>query len=241
MLALGASCQQEPNELWATRLAELRSGSTSYYEADGLGSVSSLSSAAGALVQTYTYDSFGKQTGSSGSVTNWLRYTGREFDTETGISYYRARYYDPTTGRFISEDPIKYRGGIDFYVYVSESPTNLTDPFGLCPPGSPGCPAPNTHNPQSTDACKTYGVDLYHRFFCNLLGGNDQVGKCVRGCLLDQYDTNAHKYKCDESKVHCGCFDACGYTGPAARAARTKFGCDGGLPVPPIVPPYVPL
>ena len=51
-------------------LAMLRSGATSYYEADGLGSVTSLSNAAGALAQTYAFDSFGKQTGSSGSLVN---------------------------------------------------------------------------------------------------------------------------------------------------------------------------
>jgi hypothetical protein len=72
-------------------LALLRSGSTSYYEADGLGSVTSLSSGAGSLVQSYGYDSFGKQTSSSGSLTNPSQYTGRESDTETGLYFYRAR------------------------------------------------------------------------------------------------------------------------------------------------------
>src|SRR6266403_5871134 len=61
-------------------LAMLRGGVTSYYEADGLGSVTSLSNAGGALAQTYTFDSFGKQTASSGSLTNPFHYTAREFD-----------------------------------------------------------------------------------------------------------------------------------------------------------------
>jgi hypothetical protein len=56
-------------------VATLRSGATSYYQADGLGSITSLSNAAGALAQTYTFDSFGKQTASSGSLTNPFRYT----------------------------------------------------------------------------------------------------------------------------------------------------------------------
>lgn len=111
-------------------LAELRSGTTSYYHQDGLNSVTSLSNAAGALAQTYTFDSFGNQTASSGSLTNSFRYTGREFDPETSLYYYRARYYDPNSGRFISEDHKRFQADVNFYPYVSNSPTGHLDPFG---------------------------------------------------------------------------------------------------------------
>jgi RHS repeat-associated protein len=114
-------------------LAMLRSSTTSYYEADGLGSVTSLSSAAGALAQTYTLDSFGKQTASSGSLTNPFQFTGREFDTESSLYFMRARYFNPATGRFVSEDPARFPGGINFYTYVENNPVNLIDPFGFCP------------------------------------------------------------------------------------------------------------
>jgi RHS repeat-associated protein len=115
-------------------LAMLRSGATSYYHADGLGSVTSLSNAAGSLAQTYGYDSFGKQTSSSGSLTNPFQYTARELDPETGLYYYRARYYDPTSGRFLSEDRLRYQGGANFYRYVQNSPLVWIDPSGdnLC-------------------------------------------------------------------------------------------------------------
>ena len=112
-------------------LSMLRSGITSYYQADVLSTITSLSNSAGALTNTYTYDSFGKLTTSTGSVVNPLRYTGREFDPETGIYHYRARYYDPSVGRFISEDPIRFWGGIDFYAYTLNNPVNWIDPFGL--------------------------------------------------------------------------------------------------------------
>jgi RHS repeat-associated protein len=111
-------------------IAESRSGTTTYYEADGLGSVTSLTNGAGGSAQTYTFDSFGTLTASSGSITNPFRNTGREFDSETGLYYFRARYYDPAIGRFASEDPIGFWGGIDFYAFVRNSSANYTDPTG---------------------------------------------------------------------------------------------------------------
>ncbi len=111
----------------------LRSGATSYYETDGLGSVTSLSSGAGALAQTYAFDSFGNQTASSGSLTNPFQFIAREFDSETTLYYMRARYFDPKAGRFLSEDPLGFSVGQNFYAYSSNSPVNFVDPAGLSP------------------------------------------------------------------------------------------------------------
>jgi hypothetical protein len=66
-------------------LSEWRSGAAGYYEVDGLGSVLSLSNAAGGVAKTYAYDSFGRLTTSSGTVTNPYAYTAREYDVETGL------------------------------------------------------------------------------------------------------------------------------------------------------------
>jgi RHS repeat-associated protein len=82
-----------------------------------------------------TYDSFGKLTASTGTLTNPLQYTAREFDLETNMHYYRARYYDQARGRFLSEDPI--RSGMNFYAYVHNSAATLVDPFGLKDNASP--------------------------------------------------------------------------------------------------------
>jgi RHS repeat-associated protein len=96
----------------------------------------------GALANTYTYDSFGKVTASTGTLANAFLYTNREFDSETSLSYYRARYYDPTIGRFLSEDPISFEAGVNFYAYVLNNPTNTIDPLGLDGGDAPGPPSP---------------------------------------------------------------------------------------------------
>jgi RHS repeat-associated protein len=111
-------------------LAEFRSGTPSYYEQDGQGSISSLSNTGGALANTYTYDSFGKLTNSTGSISNPLQYTAREFDSETQLYFNRARYRDPATGRWLSEDPIGFMGGHDFYSYVVNNHLKYRDPMG---------------------------------------------------------------------------------------------------------------
>jgi RHS repeat-associated protein len=116
-------------------LAELAAATTGYYQADVLGSVSSISSSTGALLNTYTYDSFGKLTASTGTFANRFQYIGREFDPETVLYFYRARDYDMNIGRFISEDPIRFKAGTNFYKYVNNSPLNAADPTGFCPPG----------------------------------------------------------------------------------------------------------
>jgi RHS repeat-associated protein len=132
-------------------LAMQRGTTTDYYEADGLGSITSLSNSVGTIANTYTYDSFGNTTNSTGSVANFFRYAAREFDTETNLYYYRARYFDPGTGRFLSEDPIGLNGGINLYRYSFNSPTINTDPSGLCPPKKKGCDAAFPSNPTTAN------------------------------------------------------------------------------------------
>ncbi len=112
-------------------LAMQRGATTDYYEADGLGSITSLT-----RIQRHgrpkLYLRLVRQRhGSTGSLTNFFRYTAREFDTETNLYYYRARYYDPSAGRFLSEDPLRFDAGPDFYRYVGNDPIGAIDPYGL--------------------------------------------------------------------------------------------------------------
>jgi RHS repeat-associated protein len=83
------------------------------------------------VVQEYDYDSFGNLHDQSSKIKQPFAYTSRELDRETGLYYYRARYFDPMTGRFTSEDPIGFNGGVNFYSYVNNNVVNGTDPLGL--------------------------------------------------------------------------------------------------------------
>jgi hypothetical protein len=82
-------------------LAAFRNPTWEFYQADGLGSVTSLATTTGTVSDSFVYDSFGNVTSSTGSFSQPFRYTGREWEAETGLYYYRARYYDPTIGRSI--------------------------------------------------------------------------------------------------------------------------------------------
>ena len=96
---------------------------------DALGSTIALADPNGNISSQYTYEPFGNTT-ISGNSANPFQYAGRENDP-TSLYFYRARYYSPAFGRFISEDPIRFAGGdVNLYRYVWNSPTNFTDPLG---------------------------------------------------------------------------------------------------------------
>jgi len=103
---------------------------TANFLTDALGSPINMTNSSGSSLAQYVYEPFGNTTLVSGSSTNSYEYTGRENDG-TGLYFYRARYYSPTLQRFISEDPIGLRGGINFYAYTSNDPTLYVDSFGV--------------------------------------------------------------------------------------------------------------
>lgn len=198
-------------------LAMSRSGVTAYYQADGLGSVTSLTNGSGTSLATYTYDSFGKKTASTGTLRNPFQYTGREWDHETGLYYYRARYYDPTIGRFISEDSYRFKGGINFYRYAANSPINFNDPLGLEPQGCTDCQGKPKQGTQAGKSCcgnedpvpasasSPYPDSyLYMSVSANDMyqhGGDGPWGRVVRGCLLCMY-----RHGVDPSTAHHFCY-----------------------------------
>ena len=133
--------------------------------ADALGSTIALTDANGTTQTQYSYDPFGSTSTSGAASTNSYQFTGREFDV-AGLYYYRARYYSPVTGRFISEDPLGLAAGINEYSYADGDPNLFRDPRGtsLCP------------------------VHVFETWFATVLAGYDGDEGLVAGigvCLQD--------------------------------------------------------
>jgi RHS repeat-associated protein len=111
---------------------EVSTGVVHWALTDYQGSVRDIINNQGQLLNHIRYDSFGNITQQTNANLDFrFSYTGREFDEEIGLYYYRSRYYDASTGRFISEDPMGFGAGdSNLYRYVGNSPTNFTDPSG---------------------------------------------------------------------------------------------------------------
>ena len=109
------------------------SGTVAWYLTDRLGSVRVLTDASGAVIDRITYDGFGNIIAETNpSASDRYLWTGSQFDRVTGLQYSQAHYYDPTTGRWTTEDPMGFPAGdANLYRYVGNNPTNLTDPSGL--------------------------------------------------------------------------------------------------------------
>ena len=112
---------------------------TYYYLTDHLGSVLALTDEDGQLVESYEYDAFGRikvfdeafEEIPESAYGNRITFQGREYSGATGLYYFRARWYEPVTGRWLSKDPIGISGGLNQYVAFNNNPVMARDPFGL--------------------------------------------------------------------------------------------------------------
>ena len=112
-----------------------RNGRCFFLHADHLGSITAISDETGRIVCRYEYDPFGvPQTEPTGKPVQPFRFTGREWDSDLRLYYFRARYYDPALGRFLSPDPVEGNPldphSQNEYVYARNNPLTRTDPLG---------------------------------------------------------------------------------------------------------------
>jgi len=200
-----------------------------YFHADDLGSVVKTTSSSGSVTLTRQYDPYG--TLQAGQATPGFAFTGRDWDSESNLHYYRARYYDSKAGRFVSADPIGFFGGINFYAYVENDPVNHGDPTGLLKGPDPftgiGVCVATGAGAGTTVATMTMGFAL---FATTANQGSDFSPGERRPPTCDK--TNS----CDRTKKKkCwnvgsgGCTNNFGKPGaPAGLSKRCNYVCDDG-------------
>jgi RHS repeat-associated protein len=125
---------QRISQLLGPQLTGSNTWTPSFYVYDGGSSVRQLTNSAGVVTDEYEYDAFGNSFTKSGNTPNNYLYRGEQFDSDLGLYYLRARYYNPATGRFLSRDPedgkIKIPATLHKYLYANGDPVNGFDPSG---------------------------------------------------------------------------------------------------------------
>ena len=179
---------------------------------DALGSIIAMTGASGTMNTTYWYSPYGLTTIAGVASGNSTQYAGREND-QTSLYYYRARYYSPEIGRFISQDPSGLAAGLNLYEYAGDDPVNFDDPLGLnsrpsglagggfppvctflvcmtfggnptpTPPNNPGPGNPSNNPPNNPNRCGNAAANTFGRDMLVGEGVGGAFGAVVGGLV----------------------------------------------------------
>lgn len=186
----------------------MREGGNDYYYLDNsIGTITGLLDNTGSLVEQYLYDSYGVPTIydagltpiSASAYNNPYLFTGRRYDNESGLYYYRNRYYNPVLCRFMQRDPLGYKDGMNLYAYVSNNPVRYIDPLGT----------------EEDEKC--WGIDPNFRILPTFgeviiertLDKKNEIKMCLAwDCPAPSSGSssdpeNSEPYKCDQPLVEC--------------------------------------
>jgi RHS repeat-associated protein len=176
---------------------------TSNFLRDHLGTIIAEADGSGSVQTSYTYEPYGRTQQAGVASGNTQLYTAREQDTQD-LYYYRARYYAPALGRFISEDPIGITGGTNLYTYAHANPLSNGDPLGLfCIP-----------LPDETTAWQDYDKGKTYYYFLGAIFA--EAGGAIGYCrfrkettifIKRQIRTRELCWECDNpscGQQHCG-------------------------------------
>ncbi|WP_243640704.1 RHS repeat-associated core domain-containing protein [Thiogranum longum] len=197
------------------------SGVLYYLHNDPLGTPLAMTDAAGTVVWTASYDPFGKATvdedvdGDGNSVTLNVRFPGQYYDSETRLHYNINRYYDPTTGRYLTSDPLGVRPSLNTYAYVDDQPINWFDVYGLAKDcsywGGTNCRESPAPLPENGNVRPGFGDQ---DFVCTGAGAriqklfdNGSNGACLTECCA-QHDSCYELYECNASSWRRNIFGA---------------------------------
>ena len=193
-------------------VSQSRNGATSYYLQDGQGSARTLTNSVGSVTDTYAYTAFGEMYSQTGTTDNSYLFAGQQFDSETSLYSLRARYYDPSSGRFLSQDAYPYNIGnpveLNRYTYAGNNPVNFSDPSGnqafaeyainiAKTDGAYGVALFTytwvTNSPVIVGAllAVTAGTEAYHLYSALVLGDQDAAFLLITGYQLVNYSYSA--------------------------------------------------
>ena len=169
------------------------------------------------IVASYTYDPFGKRMSKTGTLDQPYMFSTKEYDEQTGLSYYGYRFYNTSTGKWTTRDPIGEAGGVNLYGFVGNDPVNWVDPLGL---KTWMCEKPLDKLCEWGAECSgtknfsdTSWNPLYHQYIC--VGNEDAPicgGQRSGGKLYGPGKQSNDKYnpdKCKEKDPDNDCLESC--------------------------------